>query len=781
MAVAVSYPGVYIQEVPSGVRTVAGVPTSIAAFVGYTSRGPTQTPVQIFSLADFERRFGGLHQDSPLSYAVSHFFLNGGATAWIVRVAAGDSAAAVGLLTVPGGIPTLRAEAVSSGGWGNSLRLAVDHATSNPASTFNLTVTELVDRGGTLVPGRVETHRNLSMNSRSANYVVDAVCAGSELVRLTTLGAAIAGAGTSESGVLTLAGNLDRLDDDHRRLAISLDGGPFYEFALFGPGGAPTDAAIADRLDSVASAIEAAVQALEPGNPAFSGFACARGANDDTLVATSGTVGDEESSVRFARASSLDAAAILRLGTSFGGRETDAAASIRPAQTGSAGGRITDFSAVAIPDGTSMTVTLADAANPSIATVTVVLHDTAAVPPIAAPTSLEAARTRIETACRASPRAEFARARIAVVDAALVLTPGGDGFSNRFVCSGDGAELLFLTDPAANAGDPAAVINVSAYRMGAGVSALAMTADNPGNDGTPPTPLAIQGSPAAKSGIFALEDADLFNILNLPGISDVGVLSEAIAYAEARRSMILIDVPASVASFDQARAWINDPANSGLRHRNAVTYWPRIRAADPLKNNRLGTFANAGLMAGLYSRTDAARGVWKAPAGTEARLTGVQGLEYVASDSENGVLNPLGLNVLRTFPVIGTVSWGARTMVGADALADEWKYVPVRRLALFIEESLYRGTQWVVFEPNDEPLWAQIRLSVGSFMNNLFRQGAFQGATPNEAYLVKCDATTTTQADIDLGIVNIFVGFAPLKPAEFVIIQIQQLAGQSQA
>jgi uncharacterized protein len=264
-------------------------------------------------------------------------------------------------------------------------------------------------------------------------------------------------------------------------------------------------------------------------------------------------------------------------------------------------------------------------------------------------------------------------------------------------------------------------------------------------------------------------------------VSDVGVLSEAIAYAEARRSMILIDVPASVTTFDQARAWINDPANSGLRHRNAVTYWPRIRTADPLKNNRLGTFANAGLMAGLYARTDAARGVWKAPAGTEARLTGVQGLEYVASDSENGVLNPLGLNVLRTFPVIGTVSWGARTMVGADALADEWKYVPVRRLALFIEESLYRGTQWVVFEPNDEPLWAQIRLSVGTFMNNLFRQGAFQGKTPNEAYLVKCDATTTTQADIDLGIVNIFVGFAPLKPAEFVIIQIQQLAGQSQA
>ena len=177
------------------------------------------------------------------------------------------------------------------------------------------------------------------------------------------------------------------------------------------------------------------------------------------------------------------------------------------------------------------------------------------------------------------------------------------------------------------------------------------------------------------------------------------------------------------------------------------------------------------MVAGLYARTDARRGVWKAPAGIEATLTGVQALDYVLSDPENGVLNPLGLNALRSFPVFGSVAWGARTLRGADALTDEWKYVPVRRIALFIEESLYRGTQFVVFEPNDEPLWAQIRLSIGSFMNNLFRQGAFQGKTPQEAYLVRCDSTTTTQADIDLGIVNIIVGFAPLKPAEFVIIQ----------
>jgi phage tail sheath protein FI len=136
------------------------------------------------------------------------------------------------------------------------------------------------------------------------------------------------------------------------------------------------------------------------------------------------------------------------------------------------------------------------------------------------------------------------------------------------------------------------------------------------------------------------------------------------------------------------------------------------------------------------------------------------------------------VNCLRSMPAAGRVIWGSRTLQGNDRLASEWKYVPVRRTALFIEESLFRGTQWVVFEPNDEPLWAQIRLNLGAFMHNLFRQGAFQGTTPKEAYFVKCDKETTTQTDINSGIVNILVGFAPLKPAEFVVIKIQQIAGQ---
>ena len=197
-----------------------------------------------------------------------------------------------------------------------------------------------------------------------------------------------------------------------------------------------------------------------------------------------------------------------------------------------------------------------------------------------------------------------------------------------------------------------------------------------------------------------------------------------------------------------------------------------------MRDNQLEAFSSCGAVAGVIARTDADRGVWKAPAGIQATLNGVPDLTVGLTDAENGELNQLGVNCLRAFPAAGKVVWGSRTLRGADQLADENKYIPVRRTTLFLEESLVRGLQWAVFEPNDEPLWAQIRLNVGAFMQGLFRKGAFQGASPREAYFVKCDSETTTQADINLGVVNVLVGFAPLKPAEFVVIGIQQMAGQ---
>jgi hypothetical protein len=203
-----------------------------------------------------------------------------------------------------------------------------------------------------------------------------------------------------------------------------------------------------------------------------------------------------------------------------------------------------------------------------------------------------------------------------------------------------------------------------------------------------------------------------------------------------------------------------------------------VQAPDPLFGNRPTLYPACGFVAGIYAATDASRGVWKAPAGIQASLAGVSGLQYNLTDLENGDLNIQAINCLRQFKVYGDVVWGARTLQGNDQAGSEWKYIPIRRLALYIESSLYEGTQWVVFEPNDAPLWSQIRLNVGAFMQGLFLKGAFQGTSPRQAYFVKCDAENNPQASIDLGVVNILVGFAPLFPAEFVVIQIQQIAGQ---
>lgn len=336
---------------------------------------------------------------------------------------------------------------------------------------------------------------------------------------------------------------------------------------------------------------------------------------------------------------------------------------------------------------------------------------------------------------------------------------------------------------AANPRDPA---QIATAKTAVATAETAMK----GESGGPLNDAAYQGSQDLKTGIFALDKADLFNLLCiLPDTRDgdvsAPVYQAAMAYCAARRAMLIVDPPTGwdnnpVAAAATARDGLAALGLSGPFARNAALYFPRLLEADPLRDGQIDSFVPCGAVAGIMARTDSARGVWKAPAGLDASINGIQGLVVSLNDAENGMLNPLGINCLRAFPVNGRVVWGARTLRGADQLADEYKYVSVRRTALFIEETLYRATQWVVFEPNDEPLWSQIRLNIGAFMNGLFRQGAFQGKTPQEAYFVKCDKETTPQNDIDKGIVNIVVGFAPLKPAEFVIVKLQQIAGQIQ-
>jgi Bacteriophage tail sheath protein len=296
------------------------------------------------------------------------------------------------------------------------------------------------------------------------------------------------------------------------------------------------------------------------------------------------------------------------------------------------------------------------------------------------------------------------------------------------------------------------------------------------------------------TGVYALAKADLFNLLCIPPflpasatsagrVLGAGAKASAAAFCSAHRAVFLVDPHPDWTATSQITSGGTSLTTyltiSSDDRKNAALYFPYFRAPDSEQGGALADFPPCGAIAGVISRTDATRGVWKAPAGLDAGVAGVQELKAKLTDGDNGVVNPLAVNCLRTFPNAGTVVWGARTLQGADSLGSEWKYLPVRRTALFLEESLYRGTQWVVFEPNDTPLWAQIRLNITSFMTTLFRQGAFAGTTPRDAFFVKCDAETTTPDDVSKGIVNIVVGFAPLRPAEFVVIQLQQLAGQT--
>jgi hypothetical protein len=319
---------------------------------------------------------------------------------------------------------------------------------------------------------------------------------------------------------------------------------------------------------------------------------------------------------------------------------------------------------------------------------------------------------------------------------------------------------------------------VKSYRPGATVGPF-IAGSLPGLNGTAP---GLADYDAAYTVIR--RDVDLFNLLSLP--RNVGQTDDmratywgpASAFCNERRAVLLMDPRSDWQNVLQASAGLTALRNGVVKDHTAI-YWPRATINDPV-TGAARAIDPAGTVAGICSRIDASRGVWKAPAGLEAALIGVSALERRMSDDENGVINPQALNALRSF-ASGIVVWGARTMDGFDNSGNtDYRYLPVRRTALFIEESLYRGLKFAVFEPNDEPLWSRIRLAAGAFMNGLFRQGAFQGSKTSDAYFVKCDSETTTQTDINLGIVNVLVGFAPLRPAEFIVLTIQQKAGQVQ-
>jgi phage tail sheath protein FI len=755
-----TYPGVYIEEIPSGVHTISGVSTSITVFAGWTDHGPVNHPLRVRNFSEYTRRFGGLDLNSELGYAVRQFFRNGGSEAWILRIAADTPAStkASADLTVPDDGPAiLHIEALETGTDGNAIEIRVDYNTPLPESTFNLTF--ISNLSGDPAMSEVETFRNLSMNDDNPQFVERVVNGTSRLVKVTSLYDAEemqTTPGFFETGPLS---DLDHLLVGQRTtFLLQINGLPPLEVIL-----SSADVAAGDdeqRLVDICTTIKKHLD-NEP-DPAWQACTCRP---DQGRIRITSTTGGLNSWVRILPSPHNDVSSRLMINRENGARVEDAAGQYRPApQPGR--GKLTSgaLGTIPEPDTTKNKFDISLDGQRAL-TVTIPTGPLSDAPP----GKRADLATRIQKAVRQlrPDRPAYSGFTCTVEGNKLVLTSGTTGIDPT------GSASAVLVSPAAD-NDIAADL-----KLLPGVAEESSAVKNFLEGGfaqkfDPNSPYQAFAPPNARGGLYALDDVDLFNLLCLPGITDPATLDEASDYCKRRRAFLIIDAPQNT-TIEQVESQVlpNLPKSA-----YAALYYPWVEVDDPLNNGRPRPCPPSGTIAGVYARTDSERGVWKAPAGIEANLAGVRKLERLLTDEENGTLNMRGVNCLRAFTPAGIVAWGARTMRGDNDLTDEYKYVPVRRIALFIEESLYRGLKWVVFEPNDEPLWAQIRLNVGSFMHDLFRQGAFQGKTPREAYLVKCDSETTTQSDINNGIVNILVQFAPLKPAEFVVLRIQQKAGQ---
>lgn len=657
----VTYPGVYVEEVSSGVRPIAAASTSTAAFLGQTERGSLTEAVKIFNFTQFQNLYGGFLGYSYLAHAVYQFFNNGGAQCYIARVAGEGTETAALVLNdrAAAAQPSLTISANSPGAWGNRLAVIIANAaaeTSDAAERvdnafgngFDLTVLQ-EDGSGGVTP--LETFRSLSMVPGTAGFVETAT-AGSKYIRVAVDPAnSNAQAGTSQgAGPPTVP-----LPAGRTRFRINVDGDGYQEVGLQDAvGGGAGQVPDLDTAANVRDAITFVVRALtrlraSTDQDAFDDFACTL-TGTGALLLTSGAA-SLISSVTVAPASNpaLDASVLLDLGALNGGVETLGAAVVRPR------------------------------------------NNSAAVP------------------------------------------------------------HFFVGDNLAPTADVSAV--------------------TAGSDGDP-----VSSDLPYIAALDRLNNKDDVSLIAVPGVGSPNLVGAGMNYCANR--------PLSDCFFIGDLAPDDDTIEEAQEFRDAITpknsygaiYTPWLKMLDPTGASPEPILVPpSGFVAGMYAKTDNQRGVWKAPAGTAAALAGASGLAVNFTDVEQGNLNPDNINAIRQFASAGIVLWGART-VTSDA---EWTYIPVRRMAIMLRVSIYRGIQWAVFEPNDFGLWTDLRLNITSFMMTLFRRGAFQGATPSQAFFVKCDSETTTQDDINLGIVNVLVGFAPLKPAEFVVVKISQKAGQS--
>lgn len=777
-------PGVYVELVDSGIKPIQAVGTSTAGFCGEAPRGIPGVPTFVRGFADFERSFGGHRRGRAghLAQAVEAFFAAGGSRAFVVRVLPDDATTAVteDVLARADDAwgddrPVLRVTARGAGAWADNLRVHIGAATAFPEKAFRLDV-EWVEGGRGRV---VERFDNVVLDPDSPDYVVEVVSETSRYIRVTDLfrtefldadprtapplpdAAPTLRTRAQEATTVPLEGSLTfRLTAPEIPVATSEEQQQTVRFtsqavtdaggSVSGRSGTLSAAQLASLLD--AQLDDARFRVVAPTSPdtvvrvvaavATDAYLIARLPAGEDLVDLSAT---DSATLRVSNgdgSGSVDATA----DTSDLGADVPLETLAERLQEAVEAADLDDVVQVTAAGSTLVARTLA----PRAAGFTLALTRDAGTPwqdPVALP---GAGGTVVQ---------DLALAHLVVTEQ---IEPG------RAPALG----AVFATTRASGLGESAPT-NPDLLPAATGDQPLRLRGGTDGGAPVRPTDLRGTVTAAGRTGLRAFDDVDI-QLLVLPGRNEPEFLSVGMDYANERNVFYVADGAGS----DDRRFAIDtgDVVNfvEGLptRSDNAAMFYPWIEVSDPVGVGRAPTrfVPPSGHIAGVFARTDRQRGVWKAPAGLEATIPGALDLQHRLLDADQDLLNPIGLNCIRQRPGAGIVSWGARTL-SSDP---EWRYTPVRRTALFLVESLRRGLQWVVFEPNDVELWGRIRSNIESFMLSLHRQGAFQGATPAEAFVVKCDAETNPQELIDQGIVTAQVAFAPLKPAEFVVVQVSQ-------
>ncbi|MFC7335843.1 phage tail sheath family protein [Haloferula chungangensis] len=765
------HPGVYIEEIPSGSKPIEGVSTSVAAFVGVSPQGPSGEAVLIQNLEDYKTDFGGVASETDeMGLAIQAFYLNGGRSAYICRIVGGASTSASNSVTGEGtgATPTLIISARNEGDWGNSVFFRI----IKPDTFSTLFTLEVGHRENNEFVAD-EVFPNLSMRAEDSNYALTQVNDTSSLVRLSVEStAAELGNTAAQYQDAVIVGSQPPADDAHFTSNVSIPASLTLNINGIGAQMITVNTVLTGNQtadgNALAADVEAAVHALGAADH-LQAFTCTYNGVTRRFTLTSPEDGSQASLTIFngelARAMGIDP-----------GQRATLTGGALPANADHFSAALAGFS-----QPMDLVLNIDNLGNRTISL-------NAATLGLSGDNANDGAiiAAAIQTAVRAiNPASPTYRDFTAIYNGSneFVLRSGSSEASSSqlTVSAGELATHLELDTGTTVGGrtvsqGSSAVIPIESLGLLNQGTSL--------EDGSLAAP-----TPADFSSFFenVLRKVRDVSILVMPGQqwaadgSGSAVLSAGLAHCESLKNRVLIIDPEEGLELDQG-ATVDEMGLPTSTY--SVLYYPWVAVANPFYNvdtnptaSRTLNIGPSSLAAGMWAKIDGKRGVWKAPAGVETQLLGVSGLQYAVGDGEQDQLNPLGVNCIRSLPSYGSVIWGARTR---STKADpEWRYVPVRRTAIFIEQSIFNGIQWAVFEGNDTPLWGSLRANIGGFMNGLFRAGAFQGKTANDAYFVRCGlGDTMTQADIDRGQVIVVVGFAPLKPAEFVIVRIQQKVNQ---